>query len=283
MTFYLLCFFEMPIYTDQLNRKIELPFKPQRIISLVPSQTELLFDMGLRDEVVGITKFCIHPDEWFRTKVRIGGTKKYDFEKIKALQPDLIIGNKEENEQGQIEELMKDYYVWMSDIYTLKDAYNMITSLGTLLGKQQEAANIKLEIEYKFHQLQSQLEISKKSQLNVAYFIWNDPYMVAGNNTFINDLLKLSGLNNVFVAKDSRYPQVSDQEIIDFNPDVILLSSEPFPFKEKHILELKAICSAAKILIVDGELFSWYGSRLLKTPGYLKQLSDEISSNGERF
>ena len=99
----------MPIYTDQLNRKIELSSKPKRIISLVPSQTELLFDMGLRDEVVGITKFCIHPDEWFRTKVKVGGTKKYDLEKIKALQPDLIIGNKEENEQGQIEELMKNY------------------------------------------------------------------------------------------------------------------------------------------------------------------------------
>lgn len=275
-----LSYSQMPIYTDQLNRKIELSSMPKRIISLVPSQTELLFDMGLRDEVVGITKFCIHPDEWFRTKVKVGGTKKYDLEKIKALQPDLIIGNKEENEQGQIEELMKNYNVWMSDIYTLKDSYNMISGLGALVGKQQEANNIKLEIEYKFHQLQSQLEISEKAPLNVGYFIWNDPYMVAGNNTFINDLLKISRLNNVFVAKDSRYPQVSEQEIKDANPGVILLSSEPFPFREKHLLELKAICPASNTIIVDGELFSWYGSRLLKTPAYLKQLSDEISSKG---
>ncbi len=268
----------MSIYTDQLNRKIDLPLKPQRIISLVPSQTELLFDLGLRDEVIGITKFCIHPNEWFRSKMRVGGTKKYDFEKIKALQPDLIIGNKEENEQEQIQELMKHYPVWMSDIYSLKDAINMITSLGAIVGKQNEAANIKGKIEYQFNHLTPFHSKVNNLPISVAYFIWNNPYMVAGNNTFINDLLKLCGLNNIFVNLDSRYPVVSEEDIITLNPEIIFLSSEPFPFKEKHIKALKAICPAAEILIVDGELFSWYGSRLLKTPEYLKQLSDKFLS-----
>ncbi|MCK6650804.1 MAG: helical backbone metal receptor [Bacteroidia bacterium] len=263
----------MLVFTDQLNRKIELPAIPKRIISLVPSQTELLYDLGLRDEVVGITKFCIHPDEWFRSKVRVGGTKKIDFEKIKELQPDLIIGNKEENEQGQIETLMKHYPVWMSEINTLKDAYDMITRIGTLVGKQQEATFLKLQIEFQFNQfIQSNTPSNKKT----AYFIWNDPYMVAGSNTFINEVLKLSGLENIFSDKNSRYPEVSAEELKMLQPELILLSSEPYPFKQKHMDELQVICPNAKILLVDGELFSWYGSRLIKTPDYLKDLNKLI-------
>ena len=274
----------MPVFTDQLNRKINLPSKPIRIISLVPSQTELLYDLGLRDEVVGITKFCIHPEEWFRSKTRVGGTKKYDYEKIKALQPDLIIGNKEENEKEQIEALMKlPLYkggkgdcipVWMSDIYTLKDACDMITRIGTLVGKQQEATNLKLEIESKFNQFQSHQLTTNNQQLNVAYFIWNNPYMVTGNNTFINEMLKVCGLKNVF--EEPRYPEVNAKQLAEANPELILLSSEPYPFKEKHIQQFKEICPNAKVLIVDGEIFSWYGSRLLKAPAYFKQLIESI-------
>jgi ABC-type Fe3+-hydroxamate transport system substrate-binding protein len=262
----------MQIFTDQLNRKIELRASPKRIISLVPSQTELLYDLGLRDEVVGITKFCIHPDEWFRSKTRIGGTKKFDFEKIKALQPDLIIGNKEENEQTQIEALMELYPVWMSDIYTLKDALDMITRIGTLVDKRQEAVNLKLEIEYAFNSFIAAQSENKLPNRRVAYFIWNDPYMVAGHDTFINEMLNLCGLENVFTQKDSRYPEVSVNEIATTNPDLILLSSEPFPFKEKHIQAIQNICPSAVIKIVDGELFSWYGSRLKKSPDYFKSL-----------
>ncbi len=270
-------------YTDQLRRKIELHETPKRIISLVPSQTELLYDLGLNDEVVGITNFCIHPEEWYRTKTRIGGTKKIDFEKIKALNPDLIIGNKEENDQFQIEELMKDYNVWISDITTLKDALNMILSLGMVLGKHNEATNIKLQIESDFKHLNlpktsSAFELSEieRHQQTVAYFIWNDPYMVVGNNTFINEMLKVCGLQNVFIS--DRYPEVNATQIISADPEVIFLSSEPFPFKEKHVLEFRKMCPKAKVLVVDGEMFSWYGSRLLKATTYFKQLIESLSS-----
>ncbi|MGB3948218.1 MAG: helical backbone metal receptor, partial [Bacteroidia bacterium] len=159
-------------YIDQLNRKIELTSSPQRIISLVPSQTELLYDIGLRDEVVGITKFCIHPNEWFRSKTRVGGTKTLDFEKIQQLQPDLIIGNKEENEKEHIEQLMQHYPVWMSDIYTLKDALDMIIRIGTLVNKRNEALLLKLQIEAAFRELNI-LESNKNH--SVAYFICNKP------------------------------------------------------------------------------------------------------------
>jgi ABC-type Fe3+-hydroxamate transport system substrate-binding protein len=251
-------------YTDQMANQLTLADKPKRIISLVPSQTELLHYLGLRDEVVGITKFCIHPEEWFRTKTRVGGTKKYDFEKIKKLSPDLIIGNKEENEEQQIKLLMKDYNVWMSDIYTLKDALEMITSIGTLVGKNKEATNLKLEIELKFQQFKPLPHFKK-----AAYFIWQKPYMVAGANTFIDDMLKRCGFNNVFASADyTRYPEVTTEQIKDANPEVILLSSEPYPFKEKHIQGFKEICPDAKIMVVDGEMFSWYGSRLLEAPDY---------------
>ena len=264
-------------FTDQLNRKIEIASTPRRIISLVPSQTELLYDLGLREEVVGITKFCIHPEEWFRSKTRVGGTKKYDLEKIKALKPDLIIGNKEENDQEQIEELMKHYTVWMSDIYSLQDAYDMITRVGVLVGKSKEAIHLKLEVEAKFNSFFIECE-ALKVPTKTAYFIWNDPYMTAGHDTFINEMLKLCGFENVFLHKSSRYPEVNNEEILEANPDLILLSSEPYPFKEKHVEQFQALLPSAQIRIVDGEMFSWYGSRLLRSSEYFRQLLKGISS-----
>ncbi|MCW3103997.1 MAG: transporter substrate-binding protein [Bacteroidetes bacterium] len=280
----------MTIFTDQLGRKISLTAIPRRIISLVPSQTELLYDLGLRDEVVGITKFCIHPEEWFRTKTRVGGTKKYDFEKIKALQPDLIIGNKEENEKEQIELLMKEYNVWMSDIYTLKDALQMIAALGALLGKNEAATNLKLEIESRFRRFTASSPSSTSlppptlnlqpptSRLRTSYFIWRKPYMVAGHDTFINEMMKLCGFENVFTDRDSRYPEVSREEILEAKPELILLSSEPYPFKEQHIMEFRELLPDAKVMVVDGEIFSWYGSRLLKAPAYFSTLIEAAAS-----
>lgn len=262
-------------YTDQLGRKIELPSSPKRIISLVPSQTELLYDLGLRDEVIGITKFCIHPSEWFKTKTRIGGTKKFNFEVIKRLQPDLLIGNKEENEKVQIEQLMREYPVWMSDIYTLKDALDMITRIGALVNRQQKSQILKLRIEAEFNNL-TLLQTTNSHLRTAAYFIWRDPWMVAGSNTFINDMLIRCGLQNVFADANGRYPEITSAQIKEANPKVILLSSEPYPFKEKHIQELQALCPDAKIMLADGELFSWYGSRLLHAPDYFRKLKAEI-------
>jgi ABC-type Fe3+-hydroxamate transport system substrate-binding protein len=251
-------------FTDQTGYTIELNGKPKRIISIVPSQSELLWDMGLGEELIGITKFCIHPDEMFRSKERVGGTKKLNIEKIRVLKPDLIIGNKEENEQGQIEELRKEFKVWMSDIYDLKDAYDMMKSCGALCGKENEAAKIILQIQNNFKVLNT----SGLKDKTVAYFIWYDPFMAAASSTFIDFILKEIGFKNVY-SDLQRYPELNIEQIKKASPDYILLSSEPFPFKEKHVNELKAVCPDSKILLVDGELFSWYGSRLLKAPEYL--------------
>jgi len=261
----------MPKYYDQLNREINLPSVPKRIISIVPSQTELLFYLGLEEEIIGITKFCIHPAEKLKSVEKVGGTKQLDIEKIKALKPDLIIANKEENERSQIEELINFCPVWISDIYSLGDALDMIKRVGNLTGKEQEAKILSTQIAQQFNHITIQ-----QSNLQTAYFIWRKPYMVAGRNTFIDDMLLRCGLINVF--EQERYPEIDAKTLIGANPYLILLSSEPYPFKDKHIVELNAIVPNAIIKLVDGEMFSWYGSRLLHAAAYFEELLSEIKS-----
>ena len=172
--------------TDQLQREVNLPFYPKRIISLVPSQTELLFDLGLGERVIGITKFCIHPNEWFRNKVRIGGTKNLNLSLIEELQPDLIIGNKEENSKSDIEFLEKKFPVWMSDIVTLEDSMNAIKKIGAITNSQTKSERICLNILSK-----SEKFISSNVKLSgtFLYLIWYNPIMAAGKNTFIDSMV----------------------------------------------------------------------------------------------
>lgn len=252
---------------DQTGYNLELKATPKRIISLVPSQSELLWDLGLRNEIVGITKFCVHPGEMKTAIESVGGTKQLKIDKIRELKPDIIIGNKEENEQSQIEELRKEFPVWMSDIYDLSDAYEMITSLGEILGKKQNAEQIVKNIQRNF----SAADFTKFKNKKVAYFMWYNPFMVAASDTFINYILSRMGMINVFSFL-SRYPQVNASQIKGAAPDYIFLSSEPFPFQQKHLDELQQICPDSEIILVDGEMFSWYGSRLQYTPAYLENL-----------
>ncbi len=255
-------------FTDQMGRLISVPYPPQRIISLVPSQTELLFDLGLDMEVVGITKFCIHPSEKFKESNKIGGTKKLDIGKIHDLRPDLIIGNKEENNKAQIESLMKDFPVWMSDIKVLPEAIDMIKQIGELTAKSERANIIAEGINEQFLNLEK-----KQKKVRTAYFIWKDPYMLAGKQTFIDDILNRAGFENVIDA--DRYPEISVDQLKNLKPECIFLSSEPYPFKNEHVKEFKNICPDARVSIVDGEMFSWYGSRLLLSPAYLRFLGHQ--------
>lgn len=260
----------MPVFYDQMNQPVELSSVPLKIISLVPSQTELLFDLGLDKEIAGITKFCIHPEDKVTRKVKIGGTKQLKIDLIKALKPDLIIGNKEENERDQVEELMQYFPVWMSDIHNLDEALKMIQRVGEITGKASEAGSLSDYIQQQFNNL-----IIQQSNKRAAYLIWRKPYMVAGKGTFIDDMLQKCGLVNAFDT--TRYPEIAAEELAAAKPDVVLLSSEPYPFKEKHIAEFQGILPAAVIKVVDGEMFSWYGSRLLHTPAYFFELNRYIS------
>jgi len=253
-------------FIDQMGNEIVLKEKPRRIISLVPSQTELLHYLGLENEVIGITKFCIHPENWFKTKTRIGGTKTINIEKVKQLKPDLIIGNKEENVQSQIEELQKYFPVWMSDIYSLKDAYRMIECMGNVTDTTKDSIVLVNAIQQGFESIKNKVA----SQNKLVYLIWNNPLIAVGSNTFINYILNEIGFENAM--KENRYPVITSEYLKTLNPHFIFLSSEPFPFKEKHIKELQKNLPDAKILLVDGEMFSWYGSRLLQAPKYFNEL-----------
>jgi ABC-type Fe3+-hydroxamate transport system substrate-binding protein len=262
----------MPFYIDQLKRTIELNQAPKKIISLVPSQTELLYHLGLNEEVIGITKFCVHPNEWFKSKTRIGGTKQLHIDKIKELQPDLIIANKEENVQEQIEELSKYFPVWISDVNNLKDAIEMINAVGEMTKKYEVAKSIVNSINKSFSPLQT-----RNLKLQTCYLIWQKPYMTIGGDTFISNMMQYAGFENIFAAK-TRYPEVTIEDLHIADCRLLLLSSEPFPFTKKHIDDLQPFLPQTKIVLVDGEMFSWYGSRLIKAPAYFQQLQNEILS-----
>lgn len=262
---------------DQLHRHILIEKTPKRIISLVPSQTELLVDLGLESSIVGITKFCVHPIRLKEDKVIVGGTKQVHFDKIKDLNPDIILCNKEENTKEMIQELEKIATVHLSDIYTIEDALELIELYGELFDKENEASAMVKEISNKKFEFEDFIKDQPKR--SVAYFIWKQPWMVAARHNFIDELLRLNGFDNYY-RNLNRYPEVALKEYLPENADIVMLSSEPFPFKNEHKQEVRPFFPNATILVVDGEMFSWYGSRLLKAFDYFKTLHQhQLSRN----
>lgn len=254
------------LFKDPLNREIKITKTPQRIISLVPSLTELLVDLGLENRLVGITKFCIYPKHILKAKTIIGGTKQVHLDRIKALNPDFILCNKEENTQKIVAEVAQVATTYVSDIYSIKDTLGLINQLGIILNCKQQAAIIEKQIKKERDEFLD--FIKNKTSKKVAYFIWVDPYMVVGGNNFINEMLKLNKFKNVYAASN-RYPEITLEELK--KTDYILLSSEPYPFKTKH-KKLFTNHTKAKIILVEGEPFSWYGSRLIKAFDYFRKL-----------
>lgn len=240
-----------------------------KIVSLVPSITESLFDFGLTEkEVVGRTKFCIHPAEKIQNVEIIGGTKNLHLDKIRALKPDLIIANKEENDQHQVEELMNDFKVWVTDIETLENNKTFLTDLGKLLHKKEIAQNFNNKITKTF----SDVKVAQPKK--VAYLIWQNPYMTVGSDTFIHEIIEKLGFENLS-KNQTRYPEISVEEMKE--ADCIFLSTEPFPFKQNHVKEFQKLLPNTKIILVDGEAFSWYGTHLAQCAAYFKTLTETIS------
>lgn len=234
-----------------------------KVVSLVPSITEALFDLGLTEnEVIGRTKFCIHPKEKIANIETIGGTKNINIDKIKALQPDLILANKEENVKEQVEELMKDFKVVVTNVESIEDNYYLLKNLGNLFGKEKEAQKYNLAT-------YEALDLKLEKSIKVAYLIWKNPFMTIGSDTFIHHILHELGFENLF-KNQKRYPIIEIDDLAD--ADCIFLSSEPFPFKEKHIQEFKDIYPNKKVIVVDGEAFSWYGTHIAKSKEYYENL-----------
>ncbi len=252
-----------------IGRQVELPEHPMRIISLVPSQTELLYHLGLGDKIVAQTVFCVHPEDKFKSAVKVGGTKKIKYDKIDELKPDIIICNKEENTEEIVETLSQKYPVWVSDIKTVEDACNMIEQIGKIFNVHQAALQLSKDIQTAF----SKFKIYRR--FTCLYLIWRKPYMSVGNDTFIHHMLERGGFYNVLRHCD-RYPELEEEAIMALNPELVFLSDEPYPFAEKHIKELQDMLPNAKIVLVDGELFSWYGNRLLNSQSYFNELQRRI-------
>jgi ABC-type Fe3+-hydroxamate transport system substrate-binding protein len=259
---------------DQIGHAIALQAPARRIVSLVPSQTELLFDLGLADEVIGVTKFCIHPLAKCQMKVQVGGTKTIHLDRIEALAPDLILANKEENTPDDIHYLQARYSVWTSDIEDIRAALDMVTAVGKLTDKAVEAAAMTKRIE---EELTTHL---MSHPLRALYLIWRKPYMAAGPQTFIHHMMHAAGFANA--AQDlsnQRYPVLEVADIARLQPDLLFLSSEPYPFNEKH-RQMAAILPQIPCVFVDGEMFSWYGSRMMLAGRYFQTLRQQINSLG---
>jgi len=258
---------------DHLNRTVSFKYPPRRIISLCPSITETLFDLDLEDQIVGRTSFCIHPKEKVKDVKVVGGTKQIKEQVIEQLSPDLIIAEKEENPKEMVAELSEKYPVFVLNVEQYDDAMEMILQLGQLTDREELAQQIVQDIESKFAKLPT------ITGLRVAYVIWKDPYMVAGNHTFIHAILKKMGLQNVFEHYPSRYPSVSLGDFQNEELDLLFLTSEPYPFKESHVEDLQKLLPNTKVLLVDGEPFIWYGSHMLQGAEYLKALIASIKIN----
>ena len=240
---------------DQLGSAHHFEAVPQRIISLVPSITELLCDLGLRQNLVGCTKFCVHPADLKADTTIVGGTKNVRVETATALRPDIVIASKEENIREQVEALAEVCPAWVSDVTDLDSAADLLTRLGELFGVSERTTRIKLDNE------RTLTRLAKSNRGSALYFIWRDPYMSIGGDTYINSVMRRLGYTNS-VGDRLRYPALSAEDIQRLSPKHILLSSEPYPFAQKHVRELRDICPTARVELVDGELYSWYGSRL---------------------
>lgn len=254
---------------DQTGKLVLLPSPAVRIVSLVPSQTELLAAIHLQNEVIGITKFCVHPSDWFQQKIRVGGTKNVHIDRVRLMQPDLVIAGKEENRKDQVDEIADFCPVYTSNVTCYDDALQMIVDIGTLTGKFKEALEIKHTIQAAFE------KVTNSQRLTALYLIWREPWMAAGNDTFIHSMLQMAGFENV-LHTESRYPALTSEQIIALNPQVVLLSSEPYPFKEQHQVALQALLPQAKVILANGEMFSWYGSRMQFAPTYFLKLQEQL-------
>lgn len=262
---------------DQLHRTLNFKETPKRIISLVPSQTELLCDLGLEGDLVGVTKFCVHPHHIKTNVTVVGGTKQIHLDRIKKLNPDIILCNKEENTKVIVEACELICPVHVSDILTIKDCLELIRQYGAIFNVEKKAllliSMIKKEVE------DFEVFIKNKQTLKVVYFIWKNPWMVAAKHTFINYLLQLNKFINIYEEK-TRYPEIELSEFkLNNQVQLVLLSSEPFPFNNSHISEVQALYPNAKVITVDGEMFSWYGSRLLKAFAFFKNLHLSLQNN----
>jgi len=247
-----------------------------RLVSLCPSLTELLHDLGAMDEVVGRTRFCIHPVHWVSTIEKVGGTKNPKIARIVELAPDLVLMNEEENRREDAELLLAaGIAVHTSMPRTAWDTAVMVRSIGDAIGRSAEGERIARDIEGRAERVQR--DAAGLTTVTYAYLIWREPWMTVNDDTFVGAMLQLAGGVNVFGSNAARYPAFTLDALGTLNPDVVLFASEPFPFALAHIDEVVAATGfdRERLVRVDGELLSWHGSRTSAGIDYAEQLLND--------
>lgn len=232
----------------------------RRIVSLVPSLTESLVAMGLRDDIVGCTKFCVEPPDLHRQCTLVGGTKDFDRSLILSLHPTHVLANQEENPREAVLDLATKVPTHISFPRAPEDVPSMLRDIGHFLSCPEAAEHWALDIDAMIASLEPR---RFKAGPRFLYFIWRDPYMLAGVDTYISRLFACAGWQNAIMGLE-RYPTVRVSELSTLSPDLIILSSEPYPFRRRDADRLKGEWpSAPPILKVDGRLLSWHGTQTL--------------------
>jgi len=256
-----------------------------RIVSLVPSLTELLFELGLGPYVVGRTGFCIHPADQVRSVVKVGGTKSIDVEKVRALSPTHIVVNREENPRDPVEQIRQFVpNVVVTDPVTVQDNIGLYRQLGEVFDVMPAAERLVQRFEIAHQRLLSQ----NFAPLRLIYLIWRDPWMTVASDTFISQMLAQAGLQTVpdttargRLPDSARYPEITEQQMADLQPDLVLLSTEPYRFTESHCELILTIddLNATPCRLIDGEMTSWYGPRAIKGVEYLNDFRLALDAN----
>jgi ABC-type Fe3+-hydroxamate transport system substrate-binding protein len=263
---------------DALGRPFPVGAAPERIVSLVPSLSEALFAFGLGERIAGVTRFCVEPKEGVAGKTKVGGTKTLDLAAVEALQPDLIIASAEENREDDVRRLIDGGRpVFVTLPTTVRGAIDLLGQLALLTDSAEAAQPIIQEAE---EALAAVREASAGGEpLRVFCPIWRNPYMTIGPGTYMHDVIAVCGGRNVFEGRDQRYPRVELSEAAALDPEVVLLPSEPYRFRERHFADFEAFPQMAavrrgNVMLVDGRMLSWYGPRIAQSLRELSALLD---------
>lgn len=260
---------------DASGVALEIARPPRRIVCLIPSTTELLCELGLADAIVGITAYCIEPRDVVRTKRKVGGEKNPDLDAIRALAPDLVIANVEENLRDHVETLRAwNVPVWVTYPRTVLDTIAFVRETGAVTGTEARAGALADELASLYEATRA--ATAARPAVPVFYPIWRDPYMTIGRDTYIHDVLATVGARNVFGDRE-RYPTVTLEEMAARSPAVIVLPDEPFRFRRAHVKDFEAFPDVpavrdGRIHLMDGKIFCWHGPRLAEALKTLPRL-----------
>lgn len=267
---------------DHLGREVIFSFPPQRIVSLCPSQTETLVELGLLSHLVGRTRYCVRPRTALKAVPTVSGTKTFTTVEISALRPDLVIAEKEENPKDRVLDLVTaSIPVYVTDVSDLKTARKMILDLGGLTGTRARAEHLVSECDRTLSETRGTF-----SKMTALYLIWRNPWMAAHEHTYIHAVLEHLGFENAcrpfsMARPDAgRYPALSAEDMRILDPDVVFLPSEPFPFRDRHAAEIREILPRTTVLLIDGEPMSWYGARMRELKSFAHSLRENLERVG---